>query len=218
MKHIIMNQNDKKYIKGFRVKTVEDARKKRGKAQRIFLIMTHEHNSDVLERKYEVMGTTGNAYAVTVKNIPTCTCPDHTLRNKRCKHIYFVLTRIMKVEPDQEDIDEYSDQDLRDMFKNIPPIVDNLKVDNIRLAKFKALNKNSNGEVDIKKIDQDDLCPVCLGEMYDRDEELIYCKYSCGNGIHKECFDQYSSKQHDIKCLFCHKKWITKNNQYINIE
>src|SRR5438105_3268942 len=107
----------------------DEVRKSRGKDQKIFLILTHEYDPKVYERRYEVMGTTGNAYTVTINKSPVCTCPDHTVRHKRCKHIYFVLTRIMKVKPEQEDMSSYTDQDLNDMFANIPQITENLRVD-----------------------------------------------------------------------------------------
>lgn len=194
-----------------------NTRKSRGLEQKIFLILTHEYEKNILERKYEVMGTSGNVYTVTIKNDPDCTCPDYVNRHKRCKHIYFVLMRIMKVSEGLENIETYSDTDLEVMFENIPQITENLRVDSCKLAKFKQLKKNNNGEVKMREITEDDLCPVCLDGLYECKEELIYCKYSCGHGIHKQCFDMYNTKQDNIKCLFCHKEW-KNNSQYINLD
>ena len=47
-------------------------------------------------REFLVMGTTGNVYTVTIENEPSCTCPDFQLRQRRCKHIFFILMRVMK--------------------------------------------------------------------------------------------------------------------------
>ncbi|VBB17960.1 hypothetical protein YASMINEVIRUS_423 [Yasminevirus sp. GU-2018] len=208
-----------KVAPGFRKKVIEDTRKSRGKAQRIFLILTHAYEDDVLERSYDVMGTTGNAYNVCIKTSPTCTCPDYTTRHKRCKHIYFVLSRIMKVTEDQEDIEEYTDDDLRDMLSNIPQITENLRVDAGKIAKFKALKKNGKGEVEMRPINEDDVCAICLGDMYECDEELTYCKYSCGSGIHKDCFDRYTAHRAEgAKCLFCMKQWERQGTAYINLD
>lgn len=218
---VVMNlKKEVKTIKGYEKQVIEDVRKARGKQQKIFLILTHEYDESELERKYEVMGTTGNVYTVGIVNSPTCTCPDYTTRNKRCKHIYFVLTRIMKVKSDQEDIEEYSDEDLQDMFENIPQITENLRVDASKLAKFKSLKKNGNGEVEKREIDEEAMCPICLAELYDCDEELIHCRYSCGYSLHKQCFDMYNSKQHgECKCIFCQKPWENElKKQYLNIE
>jgi hypothetical protein len=197
-------------------KDIDEVRKERGRKQKIFLILTHEYDDDCLERKYEVMGTTGNVYTVTICRTPTCSCPDYVTRHKRCKHIYFVLTRIMRIKEDQEDIAHYTDEDLQDMFDNIPQIVDNLKVDTTKLTKFKNL-KNGTFEHLMKTITPDDVCPICLDDMYCCEEELIHCKYSCGNALHKECFDMYNKKQHTVKCLFCFGNWNREVQQYINL-
>ena len=55
-------------------------------------------SEDDTERTYVIMGHSGNVYNVTIANRPHCTCPDFYLRRNRCKHIYFVLMRIMNIE------------------------------------------------------------------------------------------------------------------------
>jgi hypothetical protein len=126
----------------------------------------------------------------------------------------------MKVKADQEDIARYTDADLKDMFCNIPQITENLKIDASKLARFNNLSKNKNGEVTACEIDEEDMCPICLGEMYECNETVTYCKYSCGKSLHEECFNMYNSKKTgDIKCLFCHKNWKQQinNSAYVNI-
>ena len=201
-------------MKGYKKYGIVNDRKTRGMQQKIFLILTHEYDENDFERKYEVMGTTGNVYTVTIANSPICTCPDYVTRNNRCKHIYFVLTRIMKIKSNQEDIKKYSHDDLQDMFESIPQITENLRVDAYKLAKFKTLKKNGNGEVDIREIDEDSICPICLAELYDCNEELAICKYSCGYSLHKQCFELYNSKQREeCKCIFCQKPWNNENKK-----
>jgi hypothetical protein len=197
---------------------VEDVRKSRGKEQKIFLILTHEYDDVINERKYEVMGTTGNVYTVSIINSPTCTCPDFLTRGKRCKHIYFILTRIMKVEKIHEDIQTYTDKELIHMFKNIPQITENLRVDKSKLERYNQLKKNNNGEVDMRPITEDSECPICLLNLEDeRLDELTYCKYSCGYMVHTQCFDMYNTKRiGNIKCIFCQSPWI-KETQYTKL-
>jgi len=197
----------------------ETLRKIRGLSERIFLVLTHDFKENDLVRDYDVMGKSGNVYKVSIKKSPTCTCPDHKQRFKRCKHIYFVLTRIMKVKKEQEDYKEYSDSDLKDMFNNIPQIVGNLKADPSILSRYENMKKNNNGEIKQREITDEDMCPICLGNLKDTEEELSYCKYSCGTSIHKLCFDVYNKKRYDdIKCLFCQKCWTPKTKcEYINL-
>jgi len=203
---------------GFKHRVNEVERKSRGKTQKIYLVMTHEYTMNVLERSYEVMGTTGNVYNVCIKTSPTCTCPDYETRQKRCKHIYFVLSRIMKVQPEQEDIEEYTNDDLEYMFDHVPHITENLRVNADKIAHFKALKKNGNGEVTMKQIGEDDVCPICLDDMYECNDVITYCKYSCGHAIHEDCFTRYSDHRNEIvKCLYCQKPWTKDQSQYVNL-
>ena len=207
-----------KVATGYKPKVNETERKSRGKVQKIYLVMAHEYSNGVLERSYEVMGTTGNVYNVCICTSPTCTCPDYTSRQRRCKHIYFVLSRIMKVKEEQEDIEQYTDDDLQDMFNNVPLITENLRVDVHRVARFKSLKKNGNGEVTMREIDEDDMCPICLDDMFECADEITFCKYSCGTAIHKDCFMRWTQHRHEPpKCLYCHKPWEQEKTAYVNL-
>ena len=72
------------------------------------------------KRIYVIMGHSGKIYNVTITNNPNCTCPDYVQRGHRCKHIYFVLMRIMNILNYSEE--SYSDEQLIEMFINIPPV------------------------------------------------------------------------------------------------
>lgn len=65
-------------------------RKQRGSTQPLYLIETLD-STEMYEKSYSVMGSTGNVYTVTIKHTPECTCPDYTTRGNRCKHIFFIL-------------------------------------------------------------------------------------------------------------------------------
>ncbi len=226
------------------------SRKYRGKTQRIFLIEcivgkasfsnSREKVSknffctDINEysRSYMVCGTTKNVYKVTIKNTPVCTCPDHQMRRRRCKHIYFVLCRIMNVSPDKEDLKKYSNQDLLKMFTNIPPVTNNLIVNNNAQKEYMKhkkdgifIGKDSTNKKDdkIKKQRFDDICPICLDDITD-EEDSDFCKYSCGKSVHKICFEKWMDVTHSKKkCIFCQADWGPKKHnvtpsKYINLD
>ncbi len=164
-----------------------DLRKERGKTQNIYLIETSTSPIEN-ERKYVVMGTTNNKYTVTINNDPSCTCPDYTQRQRRCKHIYFILIKIMKVSEEREDQEMYNDLELYNMFKNIPEITNNLN------SSCKPM-REPFGE-----------CPICLdGLDYGT---LDYCKYSCGQPIHVECFYKWSYGKKIATCVYCRHDWM----------
>ena len=184
-------------------------RKERGVTQKIFLIEVIQEKNQIL-REYVVMGITGNVYNVTISNEPSCTCPDYTQRHNRCKHIYFILLRVMKItDPDK---DKYSDDDLTNMFLNIPEITKALCVDGKIRDKYIA--SSSKKSVTIKN---DDLCPMCLDDIENGDE-YDYCKNGCGKCIHKICFESWC-KNHPVACLICKAQWdgIGVSN-YINLK
>jgi hypothetical protein len=202
--------------------TMSFARKQRGATQNIFLIETIiDDSNDNTERKYVVMGSTGNVYNVIIKDVPECTCPDYMTRGKRCKHIYFILIRVMK--STNEDQEEYSKDELHEMFNNIPQVMNNLIVDNktkTTYEKLKQSNKLSKSKPETTTIDQkntDDLCPVCLDDL-DNGDDLDYCKFSCGKPIHIVCYGMWT-KKHPMNCIFCKKSWIQKEtaSQYVNL-
>ncbi len=199
-----------------KVAKLENPRKERGKAKNIFLIQTHEYDPKIKERKYDIMGTTKNVYTVMINKVSTCTCPDYKQRHKRCKHIYFVLTQIMKVSAEREDIESYNNEELDDMFNKIPMITENLRVNAQCLQKY-LCKRNKKGEIEMKNVSEDDLCPVCLGDMMDESEEKTYCRYSCGSCIHTKCFAMFNSQREIIKCLFCQKDWVSEKGEYVSL-
>ena len=193
---------------------MSQARKQRGATQNIFLIETVVDDNQ-FERKFVVMGSTKNVYNVIIKTTPTCSCPDYLTRAKRCKHIYFILIRVMRTF--NEDKLEYSNEELLEMFDNIPNIMNNLIIDNTTKQKYdklkdSLLSKKSNLA---NQKDTDDLCPICLDDLTNG-EELDYCKYSCGRSIHTTCFGMWTVK-HPANCLFCKKSWTNNENKYINL-
>ena len=44
---------------------------------------------------FHILGDTGSDYLVSLTSHPECTCPDHKNRRELCKHILFVLVRVL---------------------------------------------------------------------------------------------------------------------------
>jgi len=178
----------------------------RGQKQKLFLIETVETGKK-LEKEYVIMGSTGNVYKVVICNNPHCNCPDYTQRMNRCKHIYFVLIRIMNApNVDQE---TYSNRELTQMFKNIPEITNFLKVtENVK--KTYEMKKNKK----ISEKDFDDLCPICLDDLLN-DEEILTCKFSCGKHVHSNCYEMCNKGKDTRLCIYC--KHTIDQQGYINL-
>ncbi|AYV84670.1 MAG: hypothetical protein Hyperionvirus33_13 [Hyperionvirus sp.] len=183
----------------------ELARKQRGIAQKLYLVETLEIKDEDV-RKYVIMGSTGNVYTVTISNCPNCTCPDYMMRFVRCKHIFFVLIRIMKVEPGAVNKKKYLEGELKIMFSNIPEITKVLCVSSKAKEKYVKL---AGGVVE----KSDDVCPICLDDIKNG-EEYEYCKAECGKCVHKGCFAMWCLKS-EAKCLVCGSQWGV--DKYVNL-
>lgn len=198
-------------------------RKERGKTQSLFLIETVLSEDNYL-KTYNVMGSTGNVYNVKMTHTPTCTCPDYQTRHRRCKHIFFVLTRIMKVPAAKEDQDTFTKRELTMMFKQIPTITNNLLVGDHYKKNYESYKK-SGGKKTNSKVERkptDDICPICLDDL-ENGETLDFCKYSCGKCIHDKCFQMWA-KSKSSKCVFCREDWIkqqidsSSEDMYMNLK
>ncbi len=185
-------------------------RKARSLVQPIYLIES-VYPSNLYEREYVVMGSTGNVYHVKIDTGCECTCPDFAQRGTRCKHIYFVLIKIMKVIEQNQDKMNFSKEDLLCMFNNIPKITNNFMVNN----DLRHLYEQKKGTGVVVQRDTKDICAICLDDL-ENGLELDYCKYSCGNSVHKECHKMWAS-HHSNQCVFCKSDWNI-GSQYINLQ
>lgn len=172
-------------------------KKQRAFSQPIYLIRMEKKTSDY-EREFLVLGTTGNKYHIIIGENSSCSCPDFEDNGNICKHLYFIVLRVLKGVTVRR---KYNKDTLRIMFDNIPKFLDNdLFVDKKAYDLFHNVN--------VKPVDQkfDDLCPVCLEDV-SRSQKLNYCKYECGKSIHSMCFNMWSENTGIMKCLFCRCDW-----------
>lgn len=182
-------------------------RKSRADKQKLFLIETNIIN-DLYE--YVIMGTTGNAYTVTMHESPTCSCPDHVTRKTRCKHIYFVLLKILHTDDTLIDKDQYTIDELAKICVNDKEISNVFYVDDDLRKKY-THQKNKTNTTNRK--DTDDDCPICLDPL-ENGEELDYCKHGCGKHIHVQCLNMWATRHSKI-CVFCKSDWNIAT--YINL-
>lgn len=85
---------EEKRLRRFRAKPPRSYldRLDRVRTQRMFLIDRNQSTSEdgTHEREaFDIAGTTGNIYTITISKIPTCTCPD-AAKGNQCKHIIYV--------------------------------------------------------------------------------------------------------------------------------
>ena len=94
-------------------------RKRKAYNEPIYLLGLEQITND-FTRVFKVIGSTKHTYTVTINEHPSCTCPDHCIRKITCKHMYFVMLRIMEVPFIHS---KYTQKQLMDMFVNMPCFV-----------------------------------------------------------------------------------------------
>lgn len=181
----------------------------RATTQRFFVLSrTVGGTVDCPEMRLEVSGSTGNVYNVCIARVPTCNCP-HALKGHQCKHIIFVMTKVLRAKY------EYSYQlallsdELRDIFANCPRPAD-------------EKNSGENSDKNRKAVEGD--CPICFEAMETGNgkEALVWCKAACGQNIHRQCFDMWAAtkrKSHGSKgvtCPYCRSTWEGDGTSGVN--
>ncbi|AYV78107.1 MAG: RING domain protein [Edafosvirus sp.] len=190
------------------------ARKHRALSQPLYILeMLKPNNSN--SRKFNIMGSTGNIYTVTISASPSCTCPNCQINGATCKHILFVLFKIMKYKGSDY---TFTKSQLSTLFVNIPAIfTDDLLPSDKVINKYINLN-NKHEKVERKELN-DDVCPICM-EDFTGEVGTSYCKYSCGKNIHTECLKIWS-KNKEKTCIFCRQLWdgkkVSDGKGYINL-
>jgi hypothetical protein len=180
--------------------------KERALSQRMFVLDRQRDISDPDHptETISLAGTTGNVYTITIDKVPSCDCP-HANKGNQCKHIVYVLCRVLRVSGGLEYQLAFVSAELREIFAKAPALpseqADQTKKDGNRKA--------IEGE-----------CPICCVDFDpdDSSEEVVYCKAACGNNIHKACFDQWAAtKKGGIPCPFCRTPWQAEEGDMKNV-
>ena len=171
--------------------------RERALTQRMF-VLDRQRNSERPDHPVETIslaGTTGNVYHIVIDKLPGCDCP-HARKGNQCKHIIYVLSRVLRVPSHLEYQLAFLSSELREIFAQAPPLpsqqADNTEKDGNR--------KPLEGE-----------CPICCVDFEpdNNSEEVVYCKAACGNNVHKQCFEQWAAtkKGGGVTCPFCRTPW-----------
>tara|TARA_R110002049_G_scaffold1641_4_gene12507 strand:+ start:29050 stop:29619 length:570 start_codon:yes stop_codon:yes gene_type:complete len=183
----------------------------RGISQNIRLVGVN-HETNVLT----ICGTTNVLYYLTLdEKAFQCTCPDYKFRalglggkhppnpDHVCKHIYFVLITILKLNP-------------RIVMDYKPSMCKELRVDAMEFLKGIVIKptKLAGEELAIQRpIEEDDYCPICFEDFNAEPDiftagmpEIVYCKASCGKSLHRDCMSVWL--KHNSTCVYCRAKWV----------
>jgi len=210
----------------------------RALTQRLYLLAMTKSSNENLQREYKVLGQTANVYTVIISHLSSCTCPDYA-KGHLCKHIIFVLHRVLKVPRNSPLIYQQAliSSELNEIFTNADQQNNDVSIyaeDSIRQA-YRVKTGDPNVILPTKIIEQkpitnDDECPICYEKLLNEPNNIFFCSTSCGNNLHKNCFDKWRraklSLNEPVTCPFCRVHWkdlhennneVSTNTAYLNL-
>ncbi|XP_028802583.1 RING-H2 finger protein ATL28-like [Neltuma alba] len=163
-----------------------------------------------------VIGATGNVYTVTLSTFPSCSCPDPVTP---CKHILFVLIRVLGVSPDDVFLFQSSENTLfpselrRILDQPTPP--DALADAALRQRFYQLFFNQKQEHSDCNtEVEDGTSCPICLDEMK-KEDKIVACG-TCRNPIHEQCFVRWKGRNVNgmVSCVICRAPWKKENEDY----
>lgn len=176
--------------------TMASGRAHRAMTQRLMLVSMPDASAEDLS--FQVLGSSETTYLVSFNTeVPSCTCPDHTYRHSRCKHIIFVLRRVLNADAEVAERPTLARDEIVALVAaamTTPPVP--------------PADASAAGGVRQKPLDADP-CPVCY-EALEGHEAVVWCKASCGSNVHRECYLRWH--HHDptrghYECVMCRARW-----------
>ena len=128
----------------------------------------------------KILGASNKIYIIEVwKEYDTintmCNCPDYTIRNNICKHIYWLGSKKFDcMDPCEWSVENY----------------------NSLIAEYWA------NKIDYS-IGRNETCPICLDDIDYESETTICCKYECYNAVHSVCWSRLYSISGKTNCVIC---------------
>ncbi|KAH6639707.1 hypothetical protein C7974DRAFT_137247 [Boeremia exigua] len=150
--------------------------------------------------KVVIAGSTGNVYTVNVGLTPSCDCP-HARKGNQCKHIVYVMLRVLKTREDVAYQLALTGTELRELIKHAP-LIPGVETDG---------NDKPGEERDGNRKPIEGECPICYDALDSEKDDIVYCKASCGNNVHKTCMQSWIqvATRGKATCPYCRATWDT---------
>jgi hypothetical protein len=174
--------------------------KERALTQRLTVLSRERCGSDdIPEETVRLAGSTGNVYKQRIKLVPSCDCP-HALKGNQCKHIIYVMLRVLKAREEIAYQVALTTVELREVLKNAPPI-----------PGVETDPTDAQGEQDGNRKPIEGECPICYDDLEPGKDAIVYCKASCGNNVHKDCMQKWiAMSRGKATCPYCRATWAAE--------
>lgn len=181
------------------------------------MIVLSRTRTTPLSEDIDIVGSTGNIYTVTISHVPTCTCPDSRKGNE-CKHKVYALHTVLRAPEHLVYQLALLTSELEEIFNTTAPPIPTETVS--------ATEADPSVTSKRKPIDPDSECPICYMDLLSpsdldttntnpnaggaaEDDDIVWCRASCGNNMHRTCFSQWAHSQRGqtVRCVYCRADW-----------
>jgi hypothetical protein len=183
-------------------RTGRDERKGRALKQRMYLLSASCNS--VENWRFEIEGFSGTHYNVTFERSGMkCNCPFVKTRHRTCKHMFFVIGRICKLQLDRLDTDRYQ----INIFEKYPELHETLKDILYKRTKSETESESQPVPIEQNRIEMDD-CVICFESM--NDGSLKDCG-TCKNNFHLECVSRWLKSK--SSCPLCRGRMFNEKKK-----
>ncbi|KAI5789026.1 hypothetical protein EDC01DRAFT_617043 [Geopyxis carbonaria] len=173
-----------------------EERMERCRTQRMYVLDRQRDPAKPLEETFEMAGSTGNVYEVTICEVPRCNCPDG-IKNGTCKHILYIMIKVLQADAHLVYQAALLPSELTHIFARAPAPA---------IKSIDAIRQDAAGAT--RKPLEDDDCPICYCG-FDAGEATVYCVAQCGTNVHAACFRQWAATRAGaaVTCVMCRQPW-----------
>ncbi|PWZ00764.1 hypothetical protein BCV70DRAFT_200025 [Testicularia cyperi] len=206
---------------------------------RVFLdrmYLVHRQKSTIMpnQEEFQVFGSRGNIYRVTVDYECKCTCIDFVKNKSPCKHMLFVYYKVLRL-PSSSPAYMFTTLGTAQLVQIFAealadPVAEAVASKGVRKAWEEAIGYQGGEEASTsattietakrpgKRIlpEAGDLCGVCFEDLPKGSEEnLEFCLESCGRPIHTDCLQMWFQNRStdaygramEKTCIWCRAPW-----------
>lgn len=184
----------------------DEVRRDRALSQRIYLLEELAQTSPNT-KAWSILGSTDTVYTVTLERSSTrgiaklgwdCSCPDFENRCSPCKHVYFVVFRVLGVTEDDssERVWEVAGQVRSLSSMPFPPTND------LPEQPTTGVEDRQGCGIVLRKEWKNEDCVICYEPMTKIDK-TVWCTRSCGNSFHSACFVRWRHHAKANRCVLC---------------
>ena len=187
---------------------------------------------------FKLAGSTGNVYTVRICTEPACDCPDSSNGRNTCKHILYVMVKVLKAPHQLSFQAGLLPSELRRIFRNAPAPARSGSGSGSGSSSSSS-SSNGGGGAKRKPVGADD-CPICFSPIEapvegraggGSSEGVVWCRAVCGTNVHASCFRQWravaaaktnnnsagSVNGDKVTCVMCRAPWIDADGDGVNV-